>query len=363
MTPERKILAQLISAVVIAVVLIPVAQAPAQQSTIWSFLGIPQGLRKINGAMVNRRGNLPGLEKKPPLKAIADPANLESDVPAIKKAAQIKQAEDLKKQKIKAIKYLTSVGCGCYDVDGGVTAALLAASQDCTEDVRLATIEAISDAAEGGCCSRCGEVSCCKKDLIIRLAEIAYELDEHGCYLEPSERVREAAIEALETCCPSSAPPVIIEDEPQQQQERREAVEGDELPTPTAPEALPGDQAKVEVPQPWVKANFSPGLTLTARRKTAATRTAQIGGVVAHVSAEHNLAHIQFDQNFSQASIGQWLDVYKYENGTPQLVGNVQVVQSFRGSANVRGVTGSALQVISQGDLVIEQSAPRVAQR
>src|SRR5687767_12439154 len=79
---------------------------PPPSPTIWSFLGIPQGMYKIHGHLVNRRGNLPKLEKKPPLKALADVANLKSEVPAIKAAAEIKQAEDLKPQKVKAIKYL-----------------------------------------------------------------------------------------------------------------------------------------------------------------------------------------------------------------------------------------------------------------
>ena len=83
-------------------------------TTLWSFMGIPQAGTKIHGALFNRRGNHPGLERKPALKAIADPANLASPNPAIKKAAEVKMAEDLKKQKIKAVKYLAGIGCGCY---------------------------------------------------------------------------------------------------------------------------------------------------------------------------------------------------------------------------------------------------------
>ncbi|MFM2097065.1 MAG: hypothetical protein RIS70_4189, partial [Planctomycetota bacterium] len=94
------------------------AQAPAKPATVWSFLGIPQGAKRVSDNWTNRGGRFPGMEKKPPLKKIADPENLKSDNPAIKKAAEIKKEEDLAKQKIKAVKYLASIGCGCYNRDG-----------------------------------------------------------------------------------------------------------------------------------------------------------------------------------------------------------------------------------------------------
>ncbi len=186
---------------------VPVAPAAP---TLWSFLGIPQGARKINGALMNRRGERPGLEQKTPLRSLNDPRNLFSKVPAIKTAAEIKQAEDLKPQKIKSIKYLTSIGCGCYDKDGSVTDALVAAMDDCTEDVRLATTQAIYEAAHCKSCSNCGQVCCCNEKVMKKLAEIAYERDDSGCYKEPSARVRESAAAALKACCPGG-PPVEFE--------------------------------------------------------------------------------------------------------------------------------------------------------
>ena len=190
---------------------VPAVPAPP---TLWSFLGIPQGVKKVQGALTNRRGNLPRLEPKDAIKALNDPANLESPNPAIKRAAEIKKAEDLKPQKIKAIKYLTSIGCGCYDKDGSVTQALVAAAEDCTEDVRLATMEAVGEAAKGKCCANCGEVCCCNEDMLKKLAQIAYERDDHGCYLEPSARVREAAAAALAACCPGQVPLEVLATEP-----------------------------------------------------------------------------------------------------------------------------------------------------
>ena len=180
------------------------APVPAAPSTIWSFMGIPQGLNKVHGALFNRHGNLPCLEKKPPLKSLADAANLASDNAAVKRAAQIKKEEDLKPQKIKAIKYLAKIGCGCYDKDGSVTDALLKAMDsvdECTEEVRLAAVEAVSDAVRGEECANCKQRSCCNEKILTKLAEIAYYRSDNGCYKEPSERVRTAAEAALQTCC------------------------------------------------------------------------------------------------------------------------------------------------------------------
>lgn len=187
---------------------------PPPPTTLWSFLGIPQGYRYVRDNGFNRNGNRPNLERKPPLKAIADPKNLKSENPAIKKAAEIKQAEDEKKQKIKAIKYLASIGCGCYNRDGSITDALLKSMDDCTEEVRLATVQSISVAAASEMCANCKMRSCCSEELSNKLYEIAYERDETGCYLEPSERVRLAAAEALRVCCPGGGDDIIYDSGP-----------------------------------------------------------------------------------------------------------------------------------------------------
>jgi hypothetical protein len=187
---------------------------PPPPTTLWSFLGIPQGYRYIRDNGFNRSGNRPGLERKPPLKAIADPKNLESADPSIKKAAEVKQAEDLKKQKIKAVKYLASIGCGCYNRDGSITDAMIKSLDDCTEDVRFATAQAIAEAAAGEQCKNCKMKSCCSEEISNKLYEIAYERDENGCFLEPSERVRMAAAEALRTCCQGNGDMMVMEPGP-----------------------------------------------------------------------------------------------------------------------------------------------------
>ncbi len=205
--------------------------------TLWSFLGVPQGIKKVRGALTNRRGNRPQAEPKDAMKALNDPANLESPDAAIKRAAEIKKAEDLKPQKIKAIKYLTSIGCGCYDKDGSVTDALVAAAEDCTEDVRLATMQQIQSAASGKCCSNCGQVCCCNDKMLKKLAQIAYERDEFGCYSEPSKRVRNAAASALAACCPGSVPLEILQEKP------------DEAPPAKQPSPIPVPEREMQAPE------------------------------------------------------------------------------------------------------------------
>jgi len=90
------------------------APVPAPTTTVWNRLGIPQAFHKMRDSTTNRRGNRPESERTDPLKRIADPANLDSPNPAIKKAAEVKADQDLAPQKIKAIKYLATVGCDCY---------------------------------------------------------------------------------------------------------------------------------------------------------------------------------------------------------------------------------------------------------
>ena len=175
---------------------------PTQPTTIWTFMGIPQTRNMIFDNRVNKNGNHPEKERQLPLKRIADPENLASPNPAIKKAAEIKAAEDLKCQKLKAIKYLASIGCGCYNKDGGVTDALLAAMDDCTEEVRLAAVQAIATSANADACPHCGQHSCCSEKITKQLAKMATETDETGCWFEPSERVRESARDAMCICCP-----------------------------------------------------------------------------------------------------------------------------------------------------------------
>lgn len=231
------------------------AQDPA---TIWSFLGIPKGINKIKDASLNRRGNLPGTERTPPLKALSDPAFLAPEIAEgipmpkpLMEAAKVKIQEDLAPQKIKAIKFLAKMGCGCYNDDGGIVDALAEALDDCTDDVRLATIKALKNVARGETCASCKTKSCCDEKLLLKLAELAYERDETGCYKEKNEDIREAAAEALETCCPNPEP-VFLE-------ESYEMEGGPE--TPPIPEVTPEtpDTVTNTLPPVYRRATVQPG--------------------------------------------------------------------------------------------------------
>jgi hypothetical protein len=221
------------------------AAPPAAPNTLWSFLGIPQGVNKIKDATKNKNGNRPERERKPPLKRIADPANLESQNPAIKAAAKVKTEEDLAPQKVKAIKYLATIGCGCYP---GVREALLAALDDCTEEVRYQAAIAFCQAA-GDHCDKCG-TSCCNAAVMSKLAEKAHGQDEKGCFKESSARVRAAAENALNACrrmIPPSPTPAAPE------------TPKKELPIQSAPVAPePPSSLETPVPAPNSGTEFRP---------------------------------------------------------------------------------------------------------
>ncbi len=221
-------------------------QPPAAPHTLWHFLGIPQAVHRSYDGLMNRKGEHPGLERKPPLKALADPANLASDNPAIKAAAEIKQQEDLKPQKIKAIKYLAEIACGCYP---GVKEALLAALDDCTEEVRYEAAVAFCKAA-GNPCSLCNRATCCDKQVKDKLRDMALGTDSNGCCKEPSARVRAAAAMALRAC---NQIPAVAPAEVKERKEGPTAVEGKEagergLEAPMPPGPPPASTTGTKTP-------------------------------------------------------------------------------------------------------------------
>lgn len=182
---------------------------PVPIPTLWDKLGIPQAHAILRDSTINRSGRHPGLEKKPPLLKIADPANLKPEKPEmIQVAAKIKTEQDQKKQKIKAIKFLADVNCGCYNKDDAVAKAFLAALDDCDPDVRMAAIEGLSKAA--GSCSKCKtgcETTCCTEDIYKKLQDIATGVDAKGCFKEPVKAIRTAAAGLMRACgCPTPKP-------------------------------------------------------------------------------------------------------------------------------------------------------------
>ncbi len=188
--------------------------APAMPvTTVWQRLGIPQAGVRLRDGMLNRRGNFPGMERKPPLLKIADPANLEPGKPEmLKAAAKIKQEQDLKKQKLKALKYLAEINCGCYDKDGEVEAAFLEALADCDPEIRTAAIEGLDKAA--GECSKCKtgcETTCCTKKILEKLHDVAYGMED-GCFKEPVAEIRQAAKALYCKCPPPAGEPIVPEE-------------------------------------------------------------------------------------------------------------------------------------------------------
>ena len=180
------------------------AQAPdavpvKPPTTLWNFLGIPQGTQKVKDSLVNTRGNHPNWERTPALKQIADPANQQSPNPAIKAAAKAKADADLAPQKIKAIKYLATVCCGCSKNKDDVKEALLAAMDDCTEEVRYEAAMALCQCS-GDMCAACNAGTCCDAKVMNKLLKVSEGKDEQGCWLEASARVRAVAANGLNAC-------------------------------------------------------------------------------------------------------------------------------------------------------------------
>jgi len=165
-----------------------------------AFKGIGGIGRHLGGFFRNRvlGGRFPGLEPKPPIKSITDPANMGEDAsPAAKAAAESKQAEDGAAQEIKAVAYLASIGCGgCYP---DVESAIISALEDCNEGVRYAAVKGLRDSA-GTACSGCKSDRCCSPAILKALDKLTNEKGTPGCPAEPSARVRRLARLAMAGC-------------------------------------------------------------------------------------------------------------------------------------------------------------------
>lgn len=170
--------------------------------TLPKFLGLDiayGGVTLVGQRVRNRLGTrFPGLEARPPVRSLTDPANTsETASPAVKAAAQAKAEQDEVPQKAKAIKYLASLGCGkCYP---DTEKALLAALDDCNEMIRYETVRGLRKSL-GDSCNSCRENSCCSPKLTRKLYEIGYGVTENGCHQESSSRVRRNARLALCGC-------------------------------------------------------------------------------------------------------------------------------------------------------------------
>lgn len=146
-------------------------------------------------------GRFPALQPQPALLPLTDPANLAADAPpVVQAAAEAKQEEDQAAQKIMALRYLATLGCGgCYDK---IEDALLEALADCTESVRYEAALALkgNSSSGRGHCVYCSSGSCCSEKIRKKLQEVAEKTDAKGEFLESSERVRRIARMALNAC-------------------------------------------------------------------------------------------------------------------------------------------------------------------
>ncbi|MCU0877370.1 MAG: peptidylprolyl isomerase [Pirellulaceae bacterium] len=229
------------------VAIAPPGQACCPKQTLPEFLGLTALCGGVKGGVDRFRNHLgkiwPGLEAKPELLALTDPANLASPNPAVAEAAKVKAEEDAAAQKAKAIAYLATVGCsGCYP---GVEKAILDALDDCTEVVRFAGVSALRSTA-GEPCKNCRTSACCSQPVREKLEKLAYEQDANGCYVEPSDRVRRVARLALCSCSSvplKTAPTKPLEGPPAGAAAAAETApptesllaQGEELPSDAAP--------------------------------------------------------------------------------------------------------------------------------
>ena len=278
-------------------------------------------MMKLRDNRVNRDGCQPEKERLPLLKRIADDDNKKSDNPAIKRAAEIKGEEDLCQQKIKAIRYLGRIGCAtCYDKDGSVTKALKAGLEDCTPAVRMATIEVIS----GNFCGQDVGTCCCKPELVKKLSDMAWGVDDNGCYMEPLEEIRTAAAEVAMKCCPNGPYPaewfpeeIKKEEESKKQEEKRETAGDKEVPDAPAPQpAAPGDKSTSIGP----KGNGTNPFVSNLMVPDEGTQLATIAVVRASVDNGYDLTREARDTNgdttyatlrclaFGYLSDGAWLE-------------------------------------------------------
>ena len=199
-------------------------------------------------AKINADGCSPECERYPLLKRIADKENRESEIEVIKVAAKIKHEEEMCQQKIKAVKYLGTIGCCCYDKDGKVADALLAAMNDCLPPVRLAAVQAIA-----GCvCGQAYNRSCCNEEIAERLQEMAYKTDKNGCPVEPEPLIRQWAAYAAQNCQPKKdieTPPDDLEKSKEVKPEGAPETSPKPLdpsaPTPLTSEVAPTQESRV----------------------------------------------------------------------------------------------------------------------
>lgn len=188
---------------------------PAQpQQTLLDFLGITQ-IGKAIGCCLGKKAALMGRLFPDQARALDQlaggpptPEELHSDNPAVAAAAQIEADKAEAQATINALEKLAAAGCGRIP---GVDEAILAALDAYNPEVRLAAVKAVLSTA-GDKCIPCRTGSCCTPAIRKRLRELAYDLTEFGCPVEPDAEVRRHARIALTACGPA---PVVADVRPE----------------------------------------------------------------------------------------------------------------------------------------------------
>lgn len=252
-------------------------------ATFWQKLGIPQADAAFRAGVLNKSGDYPDLEKKPPVLPISDLQNLQSPNPLLKNAAEIKKDKDLKPQKIKALKYLASVGCVCPGEKDKVVEALLAGLNDCDCEVRKAALEAVCAAIKS--CGPCGGDpcvdTCCTEAIQKKLEEMANKQDDKGCFVEPSAQLRNLAAAVLAAC---PALPNKETKKPERVGEGGAVGEGDKQEEKSTLEASPSDAEDKSTSN--VKPRELDVAPVTARISSASYGDVEIHPVVHQVKQE-----------------------------------------------------------------------------
>ena len=124
-------------------------------------------------------------------------------------ASKIKAKEEDVPKRVKAAKYLGKVDCQAFPESQDQLLDLVV--NDEFEEVRLAAAKGFKEQFSKGCDEKPSKKKqrrydtcrgCCNNVKVLnKLAERAYECDDTGCAKEPSPRVREAIIDALNCCC------------------------------------------------------------------------------------------------------------------------------------------------------------------
>ncbi len=141
-------------------------------------------------------------------------------------AAAIKAEKLDAKNRIKAVKFLGTVDCVTYPRAPQMLVTVL--QTDRVEEVRYEAAKALREMLNRGqslrekFCKFFGRnkrkyrraeacKGCCSDEILNALARIAYETDEQCCPIEPSYRVRQMAIKAMEECPCYSCPTEYID--------------------------------------------------------------------------------------------------------------------------------------------------------